>query len=443
MPASTPDLVINARWVVPVVPQGTVLDHHSVLIRDGRILDILPTGAQHYPDAQHVDLPDQALLPGLINMHTHAGMNLLRGIADDRPLMQWLEQHIWPVEGRFVDEHFCHIGVRHAIAEMLRGGVTCFNDMYFFPEATAAEASRAGMRAQVGMMMLDFPSNYGSGPQDYFDKGLALHDVWQGDSLISTCFAPHAPYTVSDQPLQRLRVLADELDVSIHMHVHETAHEVDSAHSEQGQRPLARLDKLGLLNQRLLAVHATQLNEAEIARLAETGSHVVHCPESNMKLASGFCPVDKLQQAGVNVCLGTDSAASNNDLDMLGEMRTAALLGKAVAQRADALPASDTLAMATIHAAKALGQDSQIGSIEPGKWADLVAIDLSQLEQTPLYEVISQIVYASGRHQFTHSWVAGHNLMRERQLTTIALPELDQAVAQYQDKILQAQHDAL
>ena len=440
MPANRPDLIISPSWVIPVVPQGTVLENHSVLIAQGRILDILPSGAQEYPEAKHVRLPGQALIPGLINAHTHAAMNLLRGIADDIPLMEWLEQHIWPLEGQFVDEHYCRIGVRHAIAEMLRGGVTCFNDMYFFPEATASEASAAGIRAQLGMMMLDFPSAYGQGPQEYFDKGLALHDAWHGDSLISTCFAPHAPYTVSDAPLQRCRVLADELNLSVHMHVHETAGEVASALEQNGQRPLQRLEKLGLLNDRLMAVHMTQLNDEEIAQLSESGAHVIHCPESNLKLASGFCPVHALIQAGVNVALGTDGAASNNDLDMFGEMRTAAMLAKAVAQRADAVNAAQALSMATINGAKALGLGDQTGSIEPGKWADLCAVDLSGLEQQPLYNPLSQIVYASSRTQVTHTWVAGRCLLRERKLTTINTDELQEQVAQYQEKISQAHH---
>ncbi len=440
MSRPTPDLLISPKWLIPVVPHGTVLENHSLLIGGGRILDILPTGAQSFPELRHIELPQHALIPGLINMHTHAAMNLMRGIADDLPLMEWLEQHIWPLEGRFVDEHFCRIGARHAIAEMLRGGVTCFNDMYFFPEATAAEASAAGMRAQVGMMLIDFPTAYGQGPEDYFHKGLALHDAWQGDSLISTCFAPHAPYTVGDDALKRCRVLADELGVGIHMHVHETAHEVSSAAEANGLRPLQRLEQLGLVNNRLLAVHMTQLSDADIATIADAGAHVVHCPESNLKLASGFCPVDKLVRAGVNVTLGTDGAASNNDLDILGEMRTAALLGKAVAQRADALPAADALAMATINAARALGRDD-IGSLEPGKWADLCAIDLSGLEQQPLYDPISQIVYASNRNQITHTWVAGRALMRDRKLTTIDQADLAEQVAQYRNKIAGARHE--
>ncbi len=430
-----PELIISARWVIPVVPHGTVLENHSLLIGGGKILDILPTGAQQYPDAKQVDLPDHALIPGLINMHTHAAMSLLRGIADDRPLMEWLEQHIWPLEAQFVDEHFCHVGARHAIAEMLRGGITCFNDMYFFPEATAQEATAAGIRAQLGMILLDFPTAYAQNPEEYFSKGLALHDSCQGQALLSTCFAPHAPYTVSDGPLQRCRVLADELELPVHMHVHETAHEVSAAQDATGQRPLQRLQALDLINSRLLAVHMTQLNAAEIELLAASGAHVLHCPESNLKLASGYCPVDALLRAGVNVCLGTDGAASNNDLDLLGEMRTAALLGKAVAQRADALPAATVLAMATINAARALGQADSIGSLEPGKWADVTALDLSGLEQQPLYDPISQIIYACSRQQVSHVWVAGRCRLRERQLTSIDTVELAQQVAHYRDRI--------
>lgn len=434
MSRPTPDLLISPRWLIPVVPHGTVLENHSLLIGGGRILDILPTGAQSFSDVREVRLPSHALIPGLINMHTHAAMNLMRGIADDLPLMTWLEQHIWPLEGRFVDEHYCHIGVRHAIAEMLRGGVTCFNDMYFFPEATAAEASAAGMRAQVGMLLIDGPTAYAQGPDEYFSKGLALHDAWQGDSLISTCFAPHAPYTVGDDSLKRCRVLADELGVGIHMHVHETAFEVDSALKATGLRPLQRLEQLGLVNPRLLAVHMTQLNDQDISLLAGAGAHVLHCPESNLKLASGFCPTAALADAGVNLTLGTDGAASNNDLDMLGEMRSAALLAKAVAQRADAMPAADVLAMATINAARALGRDD-IGSLEPGKWADLCAIDLSGLEQQPLYDPVSQIVYASNRSQVTHTWIGGRAVLRERKLTTLDEADLLQQVAAYREKI--------
>ncbi len=439
MPTHAPELIISPRWIIPVVPHATVLEHHSLLIADGRILDIVPSDAQHYPQANEIRLPQHAVMPGLINMHTHAAMSLLRGIADDRPLMEWLEQHIWPLEAEFADAHFCRIGVRHAISEMLRGGVTCFNDMYFFPEATAQEASASGIRAQIGMILVDFPTRYAQSADEYFSKGLALYDSYQGHPLIRNSFAPHAPYTVGDENLRRCRMLADELDLPIHMHVHETLHEV--SHAEDGQRPLQRLQELDLINPRLQAVHMTQLEDSEIALLAEAGAHVVHCPESNLKLASGYCPVDRLLRAGVNVALGTDGAASNNDLDMFGEMRTAALLGKAVAGRADALAAADVLAMATINAARALGQAEQIGSLEPGKWADLCAIDLSAPEQQPMYDPISQIVYTSGRHQVTHVWVAGRCLLRDRQLTSINSADLARQVQDFQTRIAGADRE--
>ena len=433
---SQADLIISARWIIPVVPRKTVLDNHGLIIAKGRILDIIPDAAAQYPDVPAVHLPDHAVLPGLINLHTHAAMNLFRGVTDDLPLMQWLEGHIWPLEGRFVDEAFCRLGARHAIAEMLRGGVTCFNDMYFFPEATAREVRAAGIRAQLGMILLDFPSAYAASPDEYFERGLALHDACLSEDLISTCFAPHAPYTVSDAPLARCRTLADELDVPITMHVHETAHEVENA--ADSRRPLARLQALGLLNERLSAVHMTQLNAAEIDQVAASGAHVVHCPESNLKLASGFCPVAELSAAGINVALGTDGAASNNDLDMIGEMRTAALLGKGIAGRADALPADEVLAMATINGARALGQEDRIGSLEPGKWADLCAVDLSALEQQPLFDPISQIVYAAARHQVSDVWVAGRRVLQAGRLTRIDETALLSQVATMGEKIAQA-----
>ncbi len=441
MSAAEPELIINPRWIIPVVPHATVLENHSLLVADGRILDIVPTGAQHYPQARVLDLPGQALLPGLINMHTHAAMNLLRGVADDRPLMEWLEQHIWPLEARFANEHFCRIGVRHAIAEMLRGGITCFNDMYFFPEATAQEVAAAGIRAQIGMILVDFPTAYAQGADEYFEKGLALHDSYKGHARIRTAFAPHAPYTVGDEGLKRIRMLADQLDVPVHMHLHETAHEVNQAEADNDQRPLQRIAELDLLNDRLQAVHMTQLKPGEIQQLAAAGCHVVHCPESNLKLASGLCPVDALMQAGVNVTIGTDGAASNNDLDLFGEMRSAALIGKLAAGRADAVSAAEVLAMATINAARALDQEDAIGSLEPGKWADLCAVDLSGLDQQPLYDPISQLVYCSGRHQVSHVWVAGRCLLRDGELTSIDVDELGQQVEAYRVQIAGADRE--
>ncbi len=415
------DTLIHARWIVPVAPRGRVLEDHSLVLRDGRVLDCLPTPAaqDRYRAPAELTLDRHALIPGLVNAHTHAAMNLLRGLADDLPLMTWLQEHIWPAEQRFVTPEFVFDGTELAMAEMLRGGVTCFNDMYFHPDETARAADQAGMRAVVGLIVLDFPTAWASGPEDYLRKGLALHDEYRGHPLVRTAFAPHAPYTVSDEPLTRILTLAEELDLPIHMHVLETADELDQSLKAHAVHPLARLERLGLLSPRLLAVHMTQLSSGEIDTVARHGVQVIHCPESNMKLASGACPVAALLAAGVNVALGTDGAASNNDLDLFGEMRSAALLGKLTAADAAAVPAPAALEMATLGGARALGLDDEIGTLEVGKAADVVAVDLGTVEALPLYDVVSQLVYATGRHQVTDVWVAGRHLLKDRALTTL------------------------
>jgi 5-methylthioadenosine/S-adenosylhomocysteine deaminase len=415
------DTLIHSRWIAPVEPAATLLEHHSLVIHEGRILDILPTGqalATYTASVEH-SLDRHLLIPGLINAHTHAAMSLLRGLADDLPLNDWLNDHIWPAESRWVNEEFVHDGTQLAMAEMLRCGTTCFNDMYYFPDITARVAASCGMRASVGLIVLDFPTVWAHDADEYISRGLAVHDQYRGDPLIKTLFAPHAPYTVSDKPLEHIRVLADELDIGIHMHVHETVDEVGKAIELTGKRPLQRLQDLGLLSPAMLAVHMTQLSAEEISLYAASGGHVVHCPESNLKLASGFCPAQALHAAGINIALGTDGAASNNDLDMLGEMRTAALLGKAVSDDASALPAHTILEMATLNGARALGIDADAGSLLRGKWADIAAICLDTIESQPVYNPVSQLVYACGREQVTDVWVAGRQLLKDRRLTTL------------------------
>ena len=378
------DTLLNARWIIPVRPAGELLEDHALVINDGRIVEILPCATAHerYEALTTHTLDNHALIPGLVNTHTHAGMNLFKGMADDRPLMEWLESHIWPAETRWVGAEFVRDGTRLAVAEMLRSATTCFNDMYFFPDEVGKVASEAGIRAVLGLINIDAPTVWANTPDEYFAKGTDVHDRFRHDPLINTAFAPHAPYTVGDATLSRIAVLAEELDIPIHMHIHETLHEVEQAKCDTGMRPLKRLDQLGLLSDRLIAVHMTQLEPEEIMRVAECGAHVVHCAESNLKLASGFCEVDELLRAGVNVAIGTDGAASNNDLDMLGEMRTAAYLAKGVAKNAAALPASLALELATLGGAKALGLEAQTGSLEPGKCADLAAIDLCQSKRS-------------------------------------------------------------
>lgn len=433
------DTLIIPRWIIPIVPHGQVLENHALAISNGRITALLPASeAETSVHAREtICLPGHALMPGLINAHTHTAMSLMRGLADDLALMDWLENHIWPAESRHMSGEFVAQGTELAIAEMLRGGTTCFNDMYFFPDITAQTAAKAGMRAAVGLILIDFPTVWAQNPQEYIEKGLGVRDQYRDHPLISTLFAPHAPYTVSDEPMKKIRVLADEMDLRVHMHVHETAFEVAQAEKESGLRPLARLKQLGLLNPNLLAVHMTQLNDAEISDCAQAGVNILHCPESNLKLANGLCPVQKLLDAGINVALGTDGAASNNDADMLGEVRTAALIGKLATGDAAALPAARVLRMATLSGAQALGLEQDTGSLEPGKWADLCAIDLSTAETQPVYDPISQIVYAAGREQVTNTWVAGKRLLRDRRLTTLDLDAILVNTAKWRERLSQ------
>ena len=434
---NTDTTVIHARWIVPIVPRNTVLEHHALVMRNGRILDLLASASatQQYPDAEHIQRESHVLIPGLINAHTHAAMSLFRGLADDLPLMEWLSDHIWPAEAKWVNADFMRDGTELAIAEMLLSGTTCFNDMYFFPDAVARSAQELGIRAFVGLIMLDFPSAWASGPDEYLSKGVDVHDQVRAFSTVNTTLAPHAPYTVSDEPLEQVRTYADELHVPIHMHIHETEHEVNEALEQSGKRPLQRLNDLGLLNPRMMAVHMTQLNDDEITLTAEQGISVVHCPESNMKLASGFCRVNDLLNAGTNVCLGTDSASSNNDLDMFGEMRTAALIGKAIAKDAKALPAWQVLEMATINGAKALNVEPEIGSLEIGKAADIVALDLNSVTTQPVYDPISQIVYSATREQVSDTWVNGKHLVANKKLTKIDLTKLIERTQEWGSRI--------
>jgi 5-methylthioadenosine/S-adenosylhomocysteine deaminase len=436
------DSLVCARWIIPVVPDGVIFEHHAIAINGGRIIDILPQtqALANYQAVVIERLPQHALIPGFINAHTHAAMSLLRGIADDRPLMEWLSDFIWPLEQQWVSESFVRDGTDLAMAEMLRSGVTCFNDMYFFSDITAQQAGKCGMRASIGLILVDFPSAWASSADEYLTKGLALHDELRNEPLLSTVFAPHAPYTVSIDALKRMRVLAAELDRPVHTHLHETQGEIVQCLQRYGMRPLQLLQQLEITGPSLIAVHMTQLNDDEIEAFAASGAHVVHCPESNLKLASGFCPLARLLAAGVNVALGTDGAASNNDLNILSEMRTAALLAKGVSQRADAVPATAALRMATLNGARALGLESEIGSLEIGKSADMTAIRLDAIETQPLYNPVSQIVYAADREQISDVWVAGRPLLKGRQLTTLDLADIQQRTEQWRTKLAPRQN---
>ena len=430
------DTLICAAHVVPVVPRA-VLPDHAVAISRGRILAVLPTAQalQRYEAREVVRLDRHALIPGLVNLHCHAAMTLMRGMADDLALMSWLQDHIWPAEAKHMSDEFAHDGSLLAMAEMLRGGVTCVNDMYFFPEATARAALRAGMRAALGVIAIEFPSAYASDANAYLRKGLATRDAYQGEPLLSFCLAPHAPYTVGDETLKRIAVLAEELDLPIHTHVHETRIEIEEGISRHGVRPLERLRRLGIVGPRLIAVHAVHLDDGELDLMAREGVSVAHCPSSNLKLASGIAPVAAMRARGIRVGVGTDGAASNNRLDLMTEMRTAALLAKVASGDARSVSSAEALEMATIDGARALGLDGDIGSIEPGKFADLAAVELSSLETLPCFDPVSQLVYSAGREHVTHAWVAGEARLSARRLATLDPQDLHDKAVWWQGRL--------
>ena len=430
------DLLLLPQWVIPIEPAGTLADH-AVVVQDGRILDVLPADAarERYAATQTLALPGQALIPGLVNLHGHAAMTLFRGMADDLPLMDWLNQRIWPAEKQHVSEAFVRDGTLLAAAEMLTGGITTCNDMYFFPQAAGEAFLQAGMRATLGMIVLEFPSAYASDADDYLAKGLTLRDELKDEPLLSFAFAPHAPYTVSDTTFGRINTLAEQLGLPIHTHIHETADEIQHSLKQYGVRPLERLARLGLLGPNFIGVHAVHVNEAEIESLAAHGCHVAHCSSSNLKLASGLAPVVELMRAGVNVGLGTDGAASNNRLDLVSEMRMTALLAKGVSGDAAALPAATALKMATLDAARALSLDDRIGSIVPGKCADLVAVDLRGLICQPVFDPVSHLVYVAGREHVTHVWVDGKLKLNDRRLVNLDTDDLTARAAYWRTKL--------
>ncbi len=418
---TTTTQILKAQWLLSMAPGSELLTGHALVIEGERIAAVLPwaDAEAQYPDAERVDLGQHVLIPGLINAHTHSAMSLLRGVADDVPLMDWLNNHIWPLEKKWVSEDWTYQGSMLSAAEALRGGVTYLNDMYFFPTAMARAAMDSGIRAGVSINVIDFPTGYASGPDDYIAKGLAAYEQYKGETLLDWTSAPHAPYTVSDETFVKLRQLAETHGMQMHCHIHETQGEVDDSVKQYGMRPLERLNKLGLLNEKMIAVHMVHLNEDEIAMLARQKVHLVHNPNSNLKLASGVCPVTALEAAGVNTILGSDGAASNNRQDMFGEIRAAALLAKGTTGNPTSVSARTALEMATIRAAKAMGRGDDLGSLEVGKLADVVAVSLAALECRPVYDPMAQLVYVAGREHVSDVWVGGRQVLKQRELTTI------------------------
>jgi len=431
------DTLLEARWIIPVEPAGAVLHDHAIAINKGVIQSILPIAEAclQFAPNERIVLSNHVLIPGLVNLHTHAAMSLMRGLADDLPLMEWLNNHIWPAETQHVNADFVLDGTNLACAEMLKGGTTCFNDMYFFPEASAQAALTVGMRAAIGMIVIDFPTTYASDADDYLAKGLAMRDKYRHHPLLSFCFAPHAPYTVSDKTFTNILTYSEQLDLPIHIHLHETDIEIRNSLKTSGLRPIERLYKLGLLSPNLIAVHMIHLTSEEIEQIRNQGCSVAHCPSSNLKIASGFAPIPALLHQGINVGLGSDGAASNNRLDMFEEMRLAALLAKAQSNRAEELPAHQALQMATLNGARALGLGECTGSLLAGKMADITAVDFSSLELSPCYDPVSHLVYSAGRQHVSHVWVDGKMLLNEGQFTTLDEQELLHQVAYWQDRI--------
>jgi len=430
------DLLIESRWIAAVDPD-VVLKNNAVAVHHGRIVAVLPSNEARtrYQASERVTLDDHILIPGLINLHTHAAMTLMRGLADDLPLMQWLQNYIWPAEAAHVSAPFVYDGTRLACAEMLLGGITCFNDMYFFPEAAASAAAEMGMRAVLGITAIEFPTPYASDADDYINKGLAVREQWLNHPLISFCLAPHAPYTVADSTFERLLTLSEQMNLPIHCHVHETAQEITDSLGEHQSRPLERLRKLGLLGPNFIGVHAVHTNDDDLLLLKASGSSVAHCPTSNLKLASGFAPVARMRQLGINIGLGTDGAASNNRLDLFGEMRLASLLLKGLSGDASALPANEALRMATLNGAIALGLSHEIGSITPGKAADLCAVSLAELSSRPCYDPLSHLVNVAGRESVTHVWVAGKCCVDHKRLVQNGQNDLESSIALWQNRL--------
>lgn len=436
------ETLIEARWILPMTIGNPVFENHAVAMSGGRIADVLPTpeARQRYPAAQVVRLPEHALMPGLVNLHTHAAMSLMRGLADDVPQSNWLRDHIEPAERQCLSEQFVRDGTLVACAEMLLSGVTCFSDMYFFPGAVAGAVQYAGMRACIGLAVLETPTSYASDADDYLHKGLATRDALNGSERIITCLAPYASSTASDKTLEKVLTYAEQLNLNIHIHLHETCDEIARSEAEYGLRPLRRFAGLGLTGPNLLAAHCVHLLAEEIETLAAQGCHVLHCPSSNLKLGNGIAPLAGMLKAGVNAGLGTDGAVSNNRQDIFSEMRLAALLAKGKDGDAGALSAMSVLEMATINAARALGWEQHIGSIEQGKSADLVAVDFSGIEMQPCYDVASHLVYVAGRDQVSHVWVAGELLVEEGRLTRVERAELIEKITSWQNRLNKFRH---
>ena len=430
-------IIISASWIFTANSEDQLLYDYSVVIKDNKIIDLVHQSKvfSEYEADEIYQLTDHILIPGLINTHTHASMSLFKGFADDLSLQDWLNNYIWPAEKKFVNSSFVRDGSILALSEMIKAGVTTFNDMYFYPDATAEASIELGVRSNIGLVVLDFPTNYASDPEDYLSKGFEFRDRWRNEDLITTSIAPHAPYSVSDEAFALINTYSEELGINIHLHLHETQREIDDSINRYGITPVQRLNNLGIINPSLIAAHCVYLNEQDIALLAKNKVSIVHNPSSNMKLGSGIADVAKMLKQNLNVSLGTDSSASNNRLDIMEEMRLASLLLKGTTKSPELLPATQAIKMATINGAKALGLESMIGSIEKNKIADLVAIDLNSIENQPIYNPLSTLVYSSTKSDVSYVWIDGKVKLKEKKLVNVDEEKIMQMAKIWQIKI--------
>lgn len=422
----TVDILIVKGTVITMDSNGTVLEAGTVVINDGTIVAVGASESlkSKFKAKETINANGRIVMPGLINTHTHAAMVIFRGFADDLPTQEWLENYIWPAEAKYINAETVRLGTLLAIAEMLRSGTTTFNDMYFFEDEVAKAAKEAGIRAVVGEALLDFPTPNKKTPQEGLEYSEMLIQKWRGDPLVTVAVAPHAPYTCSPEILKAAKNISDKYNVRFHIHLSETEKEVNKIQKKYGLTPVGYMDSLGVLGDNVIAAHCVHLTEEDIQLIAHRKVGVAHDPESNMKLASGVAPIPDLLDAGVKIGLGTDGAASNNDLNMFEEMDTTAKLHKVFRQDPTVIDAQTVVEMATIGGARVLGLDDQIGSIEEGKRADIIVIDLNKPHTIPLYNPYSHIVYVIDGADVETVIIDGKIVMRNQKILTINEAEI-------------------
>jgi 5-methylthioadenosine/S-adenosylhomocysteine deaminase len=437
---TTVDIIIRGGTVVTMDGAHRVIEQGGIAIKNGRIVEVGKTADidRKYAAREVVNAAGKVVIPGLINGHTHVPMTLFRGIADDLDLQEWLTKYIFPAEAKNVTEDFVRVGARLGLAEMIRSGTTTYCDMYYFEDAIADETFKAGMRGVLGETVIDFSV----ADNKTYDEGLAYSErfinKWKGNALIVPAIAPHAPYTVSEDHLKAARALSDKLGAPIVIHISETKREVDESIAKKGASPVDYLNRIGFLNDRVIAAHMVWPSDEELGLLKKLGVGLVHNPQSNMKLASGTAPVPRMLKENLPVGLGTDGAASNNDLNLWEEMDTAAKLHKLISNDPKVVSAEEAFEMATIRGARALHLDKEIGSIEKGKRADLVIVDLDDLNQTPWYNIYSDLVYATKADDVRTVIIEGRVVMRDRRLLTLNEETIKADARRYRERIVQS-----